>query len=305
MKRFLNRLVCFVCILLFVITVGIFLPATPREKKSLLFSKIAKDSLLKVTKSPRIIFIGGSNLSFGLNSQMIKDSLHYFPINTSIQASLGIVYMMDDVWKYLKKNDVVILVPEYANFYGNFAYGSEELLRIELDIYPIRNISLREKQWLNIAKFIPKYAFSKFIPSEYINIKENDIYGIHSFNQYGDVDAHWYKKSVKYEPITKFHGALNDAVFNSIETFNNKLKSRGILFYVSYPCFQKTSYNHCAKQINEIEKKLKQSQINILGSPDKYCFDDSLTFNKPYHLTKSGLDRRTQFLIEDLKVAMK
>ena len=305
MKKFILRLMCFVVVVIILISIGILLPATKRESKSLIFSKKAKDELLSKVVTPRIIFIGGSNLSFGLNSQLIYDSLKIFPINTGIQASIGVIFMMDDVLKYLKPGDVEVIVPEYSNYYGRFAYGSEELLRTVLDLYPLKKVELRKEQWVNIFKFIPKYAFSKFNPKEYFWVKENKIYGVQSFNKYGDVNAHWKLEKEQFEPIQIIKGELNKDIFIKINDFSSILEQKGIRCYISFPAFQKTSYKNCKQQIIEIEKNIIKYNIKSLGTAERYVFDDSLMFNKPYHLTKKGLDLRTQFLIEDLKVALK
>jgi hypothetical protein len=43
----------------------------------------------------------------------------------------------------------------------------------------------------------------------------------------------------------------------------------------------------------------------ILGSPERYEFPDTLIFNAVYHLTKKGLDLRTNNLIADLRKVLK
>lgn len=53
-----------------------------------------KCQLLEDTPSPRIIFVGGSNLAFGLDSQRIKDSLNINVINYGLHAGIGLKYMM-------------------------------------------------------------------------------------------------------------------------------------------------------------------------------------------------------------------
>ena len=52
-----------------------------------------KCQLLEDTPSPRIIFVGGSNLAFGLDSQRIKDSLNINVINYGLHAGIGLKYM--------------------------------------------------------------------------------------------------------------------------------------------------------------------------------------------------------------------
>ena len=64
--------------------IGVLIPASRTARESFLFSKIDKDSLLKNTPSPRIVLVGGSNTSFSIDSQILKDSLHLNPVNTRI-----------------------------------------------------------------------------------------------------------------------------------------------------------------------------------------------------------------------------
>jgi hypothetical protein len=94
MKNFLIKISLFSLLLLSVVIIGFVLPVTPRASKSLLYAKVKKDNLLKKTNNPRIIFVGGSNLSFGINSKVIKDSLKLNPINTAIHASIGLEKMI-------------------------------------------------------------------------------------------------------------------------------------------------------------------------------------------------------------------
>ena len=185
MKKFILKIILFtVSFLMITAVLGLFLPPTPRASKSLLFAKIKKDSLLKNTISPRVIFVGGSNLSFGLNSKTIKDSLKLNPINTAVHASIGLQHMMDNTIQFIKEGDIVVLAPEYDHFYGSFVYGSEELLRTVVDV---TFLPLKSPQVKNIYKFIPKLALSKLNPIEYFGFNESDIYSVNSFNEYGDV----------------------------------------------------------------------------------------------------------------------
>ena len=134
MKKFLKRIIVFFILFGLVFLVGIFLPVTPGAKKNMLAYKIQKDSLLTNVKSPRIIFVGGSNLVFGLNSQIVKDSLKMNPINAGLAASIGLIYMMDDVLPYIRPGDVVVLAPEYQNYFGSFAWGGNDLFRLLMDV---------------------------------------------------------------------------------------------------------------------------------------------------------------------------
>ena len=278
------------------------MPPTPREARYLLFAKIDKDALLRATPSPRIIFIGGSNLSFGMNSQIIKDSLHLNPINTSLHAKLGLLYMMDSTITYVKSGDIVVIAPEYSQFYGNFAYGGEELLKTILGVSPESITHVNTLQWLNISSYLPKYAFSKFKRSNYLPKREKEIgiYERKSFNKYGDVDTYWNLDGTQFSEYGPIGGNFNYRILEHLVNFRTQLQNKGATLYITFPCFQEKSYNNSATQIVNIEKELRNNGFTLLGTPERYKMPEHLMYNSPYHLTKEGVDIRTHLLINDL-----
>lgn len=285
---------------LFLLT-GLLLPTTPRASKSLLAASTQKDSLLKNVESPRIIFVGGSNLSFGLNSQMIKDSLGLNPINTGIHAAIGLVYMMDNTLQYIREGDIVILIPEYEQFYGNFAYGAEELLRVVFDENSSNIKLLHLRQVLKMTPYLPNYTMSKFRIKEYHNITEVPHYSVSSFNKYGDVYTHWGLEKEMFEPAKPIIGKFNQSVIEEIKHFRSEIENKKAVLYISYPVFQYSSYINSAEQIKLIEDSYMENRFPVIGNPGRYEFPDSLMFNTPAHLIKIGVDYRTELLIDDLK----
>jgi hypothetical protein len=116
MNKLIKKITLVIIPIILFIFLGISLPTTPRASKSLLFANLKKDYLLKNVESPRMIFIGGSNLSFGLDSQKIKISLGINPINTGVHAGIGLKYMLDNTIQYIKNGYIIILIPEYHHF---------------------------------------------------------------------------------------------------------------------------------------------------------------------------------------------
>jgi hypothetical protein len=301
MKKFIDKTLLFSLLLLLLVAIGIVLPATPRASKSLLFAKIKKDSLLKHTNNPRIIFIGGSNLSFGLNSKLIKDSLKLNPINTSIHFAIGLEYMLDNTIQYIKKKDILILVPEYEQFCGRFVHGGEELLRTIADIEPSKILDLKKEQLKNISKYIVKYSLSKFKINEYFGFKESDIYSVNSFNQYGDVYTHWTMQQQFIRPHDTIIEDYNPQTIDLIAAFRSEVEKKGAKLFISFPSFKASAYDKNISLIKKIEKEFINNNFDILGEPERYRMPDSLMFNSSYHLLKKGVDYRTKLLIQDLK----
>ena len=301
MKNFILKVSLFSLSLLLLILIGFLLPVTPRASKSLLYAKVDKDNLLKKTNSPRIIFVGGSNLSFGINSNIIKDSLNLNPINTAIHASIGLEYMMDNTIQYIKENDIIILAPEYSHFYGRSVYGGEELLRTVADIKLSKLFDLKKEQFKNISNYILKYSFSKLKPTEYFGFKESDVYSVSSFNKYGDVNAHWEMQQQNFPPSETIKTSYNSNTIKLIDAFRIELEQKGASLFVTYPSYQASSFDKSIKQIKRVEKELINNNFELLGTPERYRIPDKMMFNSTYHLLKIGVDYRTELLIEDLK----
>ena len=306
MRKFIYNISLFVIILLSPIIIGIILPATPRASTSLIFSNRMKDSLMNYEKSPRVIFVGGSNLSFGLNCQIVKDSLNINPINTAIHASIGLKYMMANSLQYIRAKDLVVLVPEYQQFQGDFSYGEvgEELTRTIFDVNISKIRLLNYKQLINVIKVLPKYSLSKYYSNEYKNIKVDDIYSVNSFNKYGDAYKHWGLKKIKFQPFTKTKKNINQLVFSDIKDFEAEINKKHAVLFISYPSIQDMSFQNTREDIKEVEKYFKKNNFNILGTPERYMVPDSMIFNTPYHLLKKGVDWRTNLIVSDIKAKL-
>lgn len=301
MKRFLLKLLLFVLSLSAVVLLAFCLPLTPRERTSSLWVKGYKDSLLRTCPAPRIIFVGGSNLTFGLNSQMIKDDLQLNPINTAITAGLGLAYMMDNTAKYIQEGDIVVLAPEYSHFFGRELYGSEPLLQTYLYFDSLRWADLHFEQKKALAKAFLPYVFSKFQPVQYFGIKQKGIYTKTAYNKYGDIELHWTMEQEAYTQTDTIIGAYNPDAVLLIEQFKEQVLSRGARLFITYPSYQYSAYVQDSTDIAFVERELQKLNIPILGTPERYAFADSLMFNSCYHLLKEGLDQRTERLIGDLR----
>lgn len=302
MKKFLFKTIIFALSIIAAIIILMLSPGTPRAKKSLLFGKIDKDSLVRNVKQPRIIFIGDSNLSMGLDCSQIKDSLGYNPINMSINAGIGMKYILDEHLDDLEPGDIVVTCFGYGHFYGDEAYGEETLLRTVFDVEPRDIRLLNWKQWYNIIPFIPKFAFSKLQPSEYVKDKaEHRVYLRNAYNEYGDDTVHWYLPPKKVIPRNPYKEAFDEDIVNHFVKFKENLSSRNIQLYVTYPGFQESSFNNMRLQIDEVDKTLMNKGFYVISRPENYIMPDSLVYDTPAHLVKAGIDIRTAKLIKDLR----
>lgn len=302
MKNFVYKILILFGLFAILLIFGLLLPATPRASKSLLMAQPIKDSLLIHTPSPRIILVGGSNLSFGIDSKMIKDSLHLNPINTAIHKEIGLQFMMKDVIRFIQSGDIVLLIPEYDRYYKSKDDVSTELLRMVIDVNKKNIELLSPSQMFHLIPYLPKNAFSRFKLREYKKEDCDSIYSIYSFNNFGDVNLNtsFRNNKVSFSIASMPQSLINQDVLNEIKEFQVAIHKRGASLLISYPCIQDSSYDNCLSQINNVNNHIEKLGIPIIGNPIHYRIPDSLMLNTPYHLTSDGAKYRTSILIKDL-----
>lgn len=305
MQKFLQNLIRFLLFCIGVIVLIMCLPATPKSSQSLLFISKNKQELLKNTPGPRIVFIGGSNLSFGLNSQLIKDSLALNPINMGIHASLGLNFMISQYLYYAKKGDIVVLIPEYQQYLGELAEGTdgEELARIVFDVDFRNFFILSNTQRIQIISMLPKVIKSRFTPSDYFNYEFDFIYSKYVYNQFGDVDSKYLTQKRDFNSDESFNtSSINYKLLLEMINFKHTLKKQGAELFLSFPGYQEASFVKSEKKIAQIYAILKKNKFDLIGCPEMFSMNDSMILNSSYHLNKLGVYRRTNLFIRAYKM---
>lgn len=272
-----------------------------------------KIKLVKSTLSPKIIFIGGSNLAFGLNSAEIQKQLGFPVVNLALHANIGLQYMMDSVKPYISRNDIIVVIPEYEQFYGTY-YGQSELLKY-LHTYPVgwRYVNWPQ-QYLNILKYsnllIRKMLFSKIDNTP----KAGGIYTRKAFNSYGDVTSHLSEsetdqiiksKSVNRTRIFKNCPGFNDNAILGLEAFQSYVNSRDAKFVFLFPVRKDSAYQQLYAQHLTVYLKIKESDIEFYSNPSDWIFPDSYFFDSDYHLNAFGRQVRTEKVIKELRKYLK
>ncbi|UKT63242.1 hypothetical protein [Pedobacter mucosus] len=303
MKKLLKKVfLLFIPVLLFLI-IGLFYPPNKLVLNGLIYSKLDKDSLMANVKGPRIILIGGSNLTFGLQSKIIKDSLGYNPINAGLTASIGLIYLLKNTQRFIKKGDVIVISPEYQLFFGKKSYGEADLLTLILNASPDTKNLVEPLQYPSLIKFVPKFIGSKFNPIIFFKNTDNVVgpYERKAINEYGDAFIHWNMIAKKSIPTLTIDDKFNKKVIQSIIDFRLKAESKGAKLFITFPPYQRVSFNSSIQQIKEIVIKLKQEKFALLGNPEKFAFEGNFFFDTAYHLTGKGALKRTLLLVQDLK----
>lgn len=307
MRKFIYQFILFLSVLLTILALSLFLIPNKRLKNSSLYSDIDKNNRLDLLHSPKIIFVGGSNIAFGLNSQQIEDSLHLPVVNMGLHAGLGMCFMLNEIRNHVKQGDIVVFAPEYHQFLGNLFEGEKVLVALLFDINPkdIKDITI--KQFLHLFPSIVEYSASKIFRMNIDMADDGDGYGKffkrNSFNKYGDEAMHWnfpYHNLPSADSPPK-NTTINADAFEFIKNFKKDMDKKGVAFYIIPPAFQRSSFVNYHAIIMTIQKKLKDQSTPFEIQPEECSYPDNMMFNTIYHLNKTGVDQRTATIIRFLK----
>ena len=274
-----------------------------------------KHELISKTVSPKIILVGGSNLPFGVNSKKISEHFNMPVVDMGLHGSIGLKYMGNEVKPYISEGDIVVMVPEYEQFYDKKGSlnGDISLLYLVYDFYPEGRQYVGWEQWMKLTPLFPQYAsykYRNFTNSKLMSLlnkpdmKFDSIYNQHVFDEYGDANSHSHLSPRHFEPHRSDAG-INQSTIDYLNNFYEFVKEKKAQMYYSYPSLEERSYDLCIKPIAILEKELKeQAKFPILNSPVEYRMDNRYFFDTPYHLTEEGEQLRTDKLIADLEKAM-
>ncbi|MEL7570991.1 MAG: hypothetical protein AAGU14_10610 [Eubacteriaceae bacterium] len=278
--------------------------ASPSDLDSYLAAIIDKHNMLISTTSEpeRIILVGGSNLAFGIDSELIEEETNIKTINMGLHAGIGLNNILKDTEKYIQSGDIIIIVPEYEHFYDKNADGESALYEVaQFDKSFILNIKPTRIPLMIISIFQLKASMLILSSTQ----ATNDLYLRDDFNKHGDVIGHINKPSPELSQAIKTR-ILVDSKYNT-ETIKNIMKysayanSKGARVYLTYPSLMNTSYLASRDKVHKVEYTLNKSEINIVGTPEEFVYNDNLFYDTRYHLNGEGRNIRTNDLIKVIK----
>jgi hypothetical protein len=313
MSRFVRNLALFLLVQMLIWLVAVWVYARCRPfGQHFMAASIDKQNLLEHAASPRIVFVGGSNLAFGIDSEEVHKQLGYQPVNMGLNASLGLEFMLNEAKSGLRPGDVVLLSPEYELF-GEAYAGTGEILYTALEQHPgnIKFFSrhdvlpLLDEGYL-LASRIIEYDLTCISGAKvpYDVHDPNNAYRRSGFDQHGDMVAH-----LSLPPKTlEMHSmgfstnrAGIDRAIADLNSFRDFSEKRGVKIFYSYPLVSQPYGEQNKDGINQIAAALsRELKIPIVNTPEEMNLPPDKFFDTHYHPNRSGREKRTSLLIERL-----
>lgn len=297
MTKFLLRCMLFAFLVIVpFITAYVFRPNQTEADVATLSSKF---KLLDSLPSPRLIFVGGSNLAFGLDSKRISDSLNIPVINSAIHAGLGLRFQLQTVEERLKKGDIIVIMPEASNFYGNIDGNSAGTLALGVMCSP-------KNEWkhLNLQQLRNVIGgFPLGLKTYYMLYHNSDsTHNVKGFNKWGDNEWHWTdttKFDVKPEP--PMSTSLDNEAIQWLATQTKTLRKKGHKVVLFPATIVESGYRNEKNRIKGYYEAMANIGVPFMTDEAAHVMPNEYGYDTENHLNKAGVDSLTTLLINELR----
>ncbi len=283
-----------------------------------LAATIDKHKRLESTKPPRMIFVGGSGVAFGIHSPAIADAFPaYRPVNMGLHGSLHLEYMLAEVEPKVRTGDVVVTVLEYPLLVDQHSQVVDGDFYAELLVY--RPDAIGHYRWPHFKALLERglwrFSHRAFTISLRIMRGKNPDQGHapytrDSFNAFGDVVAHLEMEPLDIRARPAFVGATSRAeVEEAVETINEfarVCRRRGATVLLGWGPYPEEQFRQAQTALRMIESVAREKlTIPVLYRVEDSVYPTDCFFDTAYHLNRRGGALHTARLIEAIRAALR
>lgn len=329
MKRFLFRFLVFAAIQASIAAVVIYFGLNESEKISrrvdaYLLAMLDKYKLLQNRSRPRIILVGGSSLAFGIKSHKLVEAFDRPIVNMGVHVGLGLHCQLKMIEENIRKDDIVVLLPEYRAVSNREDFeGDMKLASMLVDLWPegaqfFESGLLTTGQSSSGDPVLTRLheaceGVAKRISSGSRNVFRNErpsVYRRSGFNEYGDLTLHYdaptWEQRRRDLVFYSFDAAHTAFVKDALNTFADKCAAQGAKVFFGYQPVSTLSYEHCGHHYAALHTYLQHKlKFPVLYAPQAAVLPIEHFFDSPSHLNGVGAGERTNRLAQVLAPLVK
>ena len=299
--------------LLVLLLVGLIVLTTKPDKKHLYEASLLKVDLLAHTPAPRVIIFGGSNIAFGIDSELMERALGIPVINDGLHVGLGVAPLLE-VKKYIQPGDIIIISLEYYNFTDATSfYGQPQYLADWIEFSPNRIWDIRDPIWemptiytIMLQRKVNR-EFQTYLEPTTLEANRG-FYTGDKFNGHGDFIGHLGEdNNVHFEIDNSGYPISNiEEAYKFLESFNQIAQQDGAKVFYEAQAHRQTNCDMTGmKNIKGFFSRLRnKTKIPLLTDLGQLCLPDDDFYDTPYHLNARGREIRTERLIKNLESAL-
>jgi len=273
-----------------------------------LAASIDKHALIRTQEPPRLIFIGGSSMAFGVNSAAIAEACGRRPVNMGLHAALGLQFMLNEVEPNIRPGDWIIVAPEYQQF---IRLGQSEMLVNMLEIDSANARLLDRHEWAGAfdTGFIQRFGKiaravigrpGRFFRKNTMSRSTRLYYRRGGFNQNGDIVAHLNEtpRGLREKEFQfRYRDEMVQETIAQVNRFAKNAEAAGAKVFFSHPPLPREVFQKNRATISRLDAELRAKlTVPQLDSAEEMVFPVEYFFDTWYHLAAAGVEKRSQLL---------
>jgi len=315
-KRLLIKIVLLVLLVLLLVCTVFLMPVPYSDNLSAI---INKRDLLKDGHCDRIVFIGGSGLFDGLDSNLVEVRLGRPVVNMGLYYGFGITPLLHEIMPYLHPGDTVVIIPEYGVAFDapdeparKWIFALDPALNWVL----YRDVPDRVRSFVTDVIFLVQSKLRAFPKAVLEAVRMRSLtpltrqgyaYYDKYYNAYGD-SLRTMRAEPGAPPLRSSDIVATPAYnqpFTKVSSFCRDALQKGVETFFIFPAFPEEEYLRQEEEMLRYETRLrKELQCTVLGAPQDYLYPLSYFTNAVHHINNDARRIRTERLLKDLEHAM-
>ena len=274
-------------------------PVTPVDY---LAAMAAKHARLRSLPSPKVLLLGGSNIGFGMDSEMLEQALCRPVVNMGIHAGLGFRFMVNEVKDALGPGDLVLVALEPSNVARPEKQGDVHYQVVDRVPHAIHYIPWydRPRVVLGIAVLRAQSLWRK-VCGRWTTDGGHPLYRADGFDERGDMLAHLAlprPEAFETDGLDDDAPAVGPAFLPMARELMGHAERNGARVVFIWPGQAFTGFD--ATRTLAIQAAFREAGPPLIGEPHHFVFPDSAFHDTRYHLRTEGRALRTERTIAAL-----
>jgi len=277
-------------------------------------ASVLKHSALNRDVPRKIVLVGGSNLAFGIDSTIIRETTGCPVVNMGMNGYFGPKFMLSEARPNLRPGDVVVIAWEYDNYYKTIEGASDDLLMVTkanpntfayLDLSQIAGVIGRypyvaQQKILRLMT----WARSMFKPkTKAAGPSIEEIESLAGFTKDGDLTSHlgvqW--TEAREQGIDLVNTPPNRDIIPLMVDFVTDVEKRGVAVMISFTPVIRDFYATQRREIDRVSAELSSNpKLKVPRPASEFVFPSNQHFDTVYHLNAEGRGIRSRMLADDI-----
>lgn len=271
---------------------------------------------LEQAEGPKLILVGGSNVAFGVDIDLLQDTLcqqgfEYTVCPMGLYAAVGSSAMLDLTEDSLRRGNVVVLSIEPSSETMSAYFGATAYWKCAEDAPELLFQLDRDKSAALAGSYVPYLQERWATLRSGIYPKAEGVYARAAFNDSCNMTYPRDGNTMTLgfdpaAPIDLTGLTISSEFARQVNSFCQKAASKGAQVYFSFCPMNRSAIQDSSQEaLQQFFTRCNEAfSCPIISDPTRYVLDSGWFYDSNFHLNTPGAVLRTQLLAEDILSAL-